>query len=343
MKAPAKFWRKLNEEVLCELCPRRCRIPRGATGVCGARKNEDGQLFSLVYGSVVSMAADPIEKKPLYHFWPGSSVFSIASPGCNFRCKHCQNWSISQVRVDEVDTKDLSPEELIRLTKEWECQGIAHTYTEPVLWAEYAIDVGKLAKKEGLYNIYVTNGYITETALAELGRYLDAANVDVKAFTDEFYRKICGVPSMEPVLHTCEWFQEHGVHLEVTYLIIPRENDSPDEIREFCKWVAEMDPEMPVHFSRFYPNYKMLHVPPTPVEKLEEAYKIAKAEGLSYVYLGNVPGHPYDNTYCPNCGELLISRLGYEILEYRIKEGRCPRCGQKIRIIGAFSSNRQSF
>jgi len=276
-----------------------------------------------------------LRKKPLYHFWPGSLVFSIASLGCTFACQHCQNWEISQRRIGEVPTEDITPDELIRLTKKYQCSGIAHTYSEPTIWTEYAIDVGKLAKAEGLYNVYVTNGYISLDALQELAPWLDAANVDVKAFTDDFYRKICGVPSLQPVLSVCEWMYAHRIHLEITYLVIPKENDKPEEIRKFCRWVVDkLSPDVPVHFSRFYPQYHMLEKPPTPVETLEKAYKIAKEEGLLYVYLGNVPGHPYDNTYCPSCGELLISRYGYTILEFNIKEGKCLRCGKRIPIVG---------
>lgn len=335
MKKEAKFWKKLNDDIQCLLCPRNCKIAPGKRGFCGGRENRDGTLYSLTYGSIVSMAADPIEKKPLYHFWPGSLVFSIASLGCTFACQHCQNWEISQRRIGEVPTEDITPDELIRLTKKYQCSGIAHTYSEPTIWTEYAIDVGKLAKAEGLYNVYVTNGYISLDALQELAPWLDAANVDVKAFTDDFYRKICGVPSLQPVLSVCEWMYAHRIHLEITYLVIPKENDKPEEIRKFCRWVVDkLSPDVPVHFSRFYPQYHMLEKPPTPVETLEKAYKIAKEEGLLYVYLGNVPGHPYDNTYCPSCGELLISRYGYTILEFNIKEGKCLRCGKRIPIVG---------
>lgn len=312
-------------------------IAPGKLGVCRSRKNEDGNLYTLVYGSIVSMAADPIEKKPLYHFWPGTSAFSIAAPGCNFKCLHCQNWSISQVSVEEVSYEDIPPERLIELTKRYNCKGIAHTYTEPTIWMEYAIDVGKLAHREDLYNVFVSNGYMSIDALRELGPYLNAANIDVKAFSDDFYRKICGVPSIRPVLETCEWMVEHMKHLEVTYLVVPRENDSPEEIRKFCKWVVEkLGPEVPTHFSRFYPHYKLTDREPTPVKTLERAVGIAKEEGIHYVYIGNVPGHTGDNTCCPKCGELLIERYGFDILQYRLKDHRCPKCGAKINIVGEY-------
>lgn len=339
VKKLAKFWEKLpDEKVRCTLCPRKCVIAEGEVGFCKARRNVDGQLYSLVYGSIVSTAVDPIEKKPLYHFWPGSGVFSIAVPGCNFRCLHCQNWSISQIGVEDAVCEEVSPEYVIELTKRYGCRGIATTYTEPVLATEFAIDVGKLAQREGLYNVYVTNGYISLEVLEELGPYLDGANVDVKAFSDRFYRKICGVPSIRPTLDTCEWLVEHGKHLEVTYLVIPRENDSSEEIREFCKWIGDkLGPEVPTHFSRFYPHYKMTDREPTPVQTLERALAIAKEEGLHYVYIGNVPGHPSDNTRCPSCGELLIERHGFSITRYELEGKRCPKCGREINVVGEYT------
>ena len=316
-------------------------IAPGKVGVCRARKNEDGELYTLIYGSIISMAADPIEKKPLYHFWPGSSAFSIAAPGCNFKCSHCQNWAISQTSVEKVACEDLPPDRAIELTKRYNCKGIAHTYTEPTIWTEYAIDVGKLAHREDLYNVYVSNGYTSIEALQELRPYLDAANVDVKAFSDDFYRRICGVPSMRPVLETCEWMVEHGIHLETTYLIIPRENDDLEEIRKFCRWeVEKLGPEVPTHFSRFYPHHKMTDHPSTPVKTLEQAVKIAKEEGLYHVYIGNVPGHEADNTYCPNCGELLIERYGFEVTRYALKDRRCPKCRTEISIVGKYEPSK---
>ena len=304
----------------------------------------NGELYTLVYGSIISMAADPIEKKPLYHFWPGSYVFSIAVPGCNFRCLHCQNWSISQVGVEDVNYEDLLPEHLVELTKRYHCKGIATTYTEPTLTTEYAIDVGKLAHREGLYNVYVTNGYITTEALEELRPYLDAANVDVKAFSDEFYRKICGVPSIRPVLETCEWMVEHGIHLETTYLVIPRENDNPEEVRKFCRWVMEeLGPDVPTHFSRFYPHYKMIDREPTPVKTLERALGVAKEEGLHHVYIGNVPGHVGDNTYCYKCDALLIERYGFDVTRYELKDHRCPKCAAEIDIVGEYTPSKRGW
>ncbi|MEM2878421.1 MAG: AmmeMemoRadiSam system radical SAM enzyme [Candidatus Hadarchaeales archaeon] len=338
MKKSAMFWNKLKEgKVRCNLCPRHCVISPGKLGFCRARKNIGGELFTLVYGSIISMGVDPIEKKPFYHFWPGSSAFSIAVPGCTFACSHCQNWEISQVGVEDVECEDVSPERVVELARSHGCRGISVTYSEPTIATEYAIDIGRIAHREGLYNSYVTNGYITLEALEELCPHLDAANVDVKAFTDEFYRKVCGVPSLRPVLDACEWMVEHGIHLEITYLIIPGKNDSMGEIEKFSRWVVEnLGPDVPVHFSRFYPQYRMTDRRETPVSTLESALQTAKKNGLHYVYIGNVPGHPGDNTYCPRCGKLLIERYGFSINRWNISGKKCPDCGEMIKIIGEY-------
>jgi len=333
----ARHWKPAEGgAVECTLCYRKCRVPEGGYGVCGVRKNVGGKLYTLVYGLLTAANVDPIEKKPLYHFKPGSSVLSISTVGCNFFCRHCQNWTISQASVFDVPCEDVPPERLVEMAEESGSAGIAHTYTEPTLWSEYAIDVGRLCRRRGLYNVYVTNGYMTVEALEEIGRYIDAANVDVKAFSDDFYRRICGVPSIRPVLDACEWMAERGIHLELTYLIIPGENDRPEEIEEFSEWVVEkLGPDVPVHFSRFYPHFRM-EDRPTPVETLEKAVGIAKKAGVRFVYIGNVPGHEFDNTYCPACGSLLIERRGFYITEYRLKDGRCPECGEKIPIVGEY-------
>ncbi len=340
LKKLARFWKRIEgKKVKCQLCPRFCTIAEGKRGFCRGRENEGGELYTLIYGSITAMGADPIEKKPLYHFWPGSLVFSISSVGCNFKCDFCQNWSLSQTGPENIHHEEVSPEEVVELTKQYGCRGIAFTYNEPTIWWEYCYDVSKLAKRENLYTVYVTNGYMSLEAWQEIEPYIDAANVDVKAFEDGFYKKFAGVPSMEPVIQTCEWFVERGKHLEVTYLIIPGENDDTEEIRNFCRWVVgKLGSEVPVHFSRFFPHYKLLAKPPTPLESLERAYKLARDEGLKYVYLGNVPSTDGENTYCPECGELLIERVGFEILRYRVKGGICPNCGNKIEIRGAFKA-----
>jgi pyruvate formate lyase activating enzyme len=339
MKKPARFWKKLGDgKVQCILCPRHCVINLNKLGFCRGRKNIGGELYTLTYGSIISIGVDPIEKKPFYHFWPGSSALSIAVPGCTFTCLHCQNWQISQAGVETAEYEDLSPEHIIELAKRYNCKGVSITYSEPTLATEYAIDVGKLAHREGLYNTYVTNGYITLEALGELAPYLDAANVDVKAFTDDFYRKVCGVPSLQPVKESCEWMVEHGIHLETTYLIIPGKNDDPEEIRKFCKWeVEKLGPDVPTHFSRFYPQYKTTNREATPVKTLEIAFTIAKEEGLRYVYIGNVAGHDADNTHCYKCGTLLIERAGFDILSYEMRDYKCPKCGAEINIVGEYN------
>jgi pyruvate formate lyase activating enzyme len=344
MRVLAKFWEKMPEKMVkCSLCPHFCKIPDGKTGLCRARKNEGGKLYSLIYGVVTSMAVDPMEKKPLYHFWPGSDIFSIGTVGCNLFCRNCQNWTISQAKVDSVPYDELPPEKIVELAKEYNCSSIAFTYTEPSIWWEFCYDVAKLARKEGLLSVYVTNGYMNLPAWEEIRPFIDAANVDVKEFSDNFYQRICGAPTFKPVLETCEWLVKNGVHVETTYLVIPGENDKPEEIRQFCKWeVEKLGPDVPTHFSRFYPHYKMVDHPPTPVETLEMAVKIAKEEGLRYTYIGNVPGHEADNTYCYNCGELLIERWGFEVTSYKLKDNRCPKCGTKINIVGEHRTGKSA-
>jgi len=346
VKKPAKFWKALpGGKVQCVLCPRNCVISPGNVGFCRGRINEDGKLYTQIYGVITSMAADPIEKKPLYHFWPGSTAFSIGTVGCNFACRHCQNWTISQTSIETVAYDEITPERVVELTKRYDCRGIAYTYIEPAIWFEFCYDTAKLAHKEGLYNVYVTNGYMSLEAWKEIRPYLNAANVDIKAFSDRFYKEICGIPGgMKPVLDTCEWMVKSGVHLETTYLVVPGENDDAKEIGKFCKWsVEKLGPDTPTHFSRFYPYYKMTDREPTPVKTLETALKIAHDEGLRYVYIGNVPGHAGDSTYCPKCGELLIERYGFDITRYGLKDKQCPKCGAKINIVGEYKPSKRAW
>ncbi len=334
VKKLAKFWRKKpNQNVECIICPRNCIISPGNYGVCGARKNIDGELYTMVYGETTSANVDPIEKKPLYHFRPGSRVFSISTVGCNFECKHCQNWRLSQSNLEDVRTETIEPNGVIERTKKSSCDGIAYTYGEPVIWYEYCHDTARQAKDDELYNVFITNGYMNQEPWKKIGPYLDALNVDLKAFNDEFYENICNVPSVEPVLDTCKWAVENDIHLEITNLIIPDENDNPDQIREMCKWIfEELKPTVPLHFSRFRPMHKLTNKSSTPVSTLEKALEIAKGEGLEYVYVGNVPGHEGDNTYCPDCDKLLISRYGFSITEYNLENGKCPNCGRDVNI-----------
>ncbi len=331
VRKEAMLYTREDTKVRCNVCAHRCLIPEDGFGICRTRQNIKGKLYTLIYAEASSVNADPIEKKPLYHFYPGSYAFSLGTISCNFQCRHCQNWSISTARVGDIPTFEITPEESVWRAKQNRCEGIAWTYNEPVIWFEYTYDSARLAKREGLYTVYVTNGYMSEAALDEIAPVLDAASVDVKAFSDSFYKRVCGA-RLEPVLETCERMIEKRIHLELVYLIIPGYNDSTEELKQFAEWVVGLNASTPVHFSRFYPAYKMLDVPPTSTACLENAYKIAKDAGVEYVYLGNVPGHKYENTYCPECGELLIQRTNYRV-KRRIRDNRCPACGRELNII----------
>lgn len=329
----AILYEKVNERVRCSVCNRRCSIPEGGRGFCLTRENRNGKLYSLIYAAVSSAAVDPIEKKPLFHFYPGSFVYSLGTVGCNFRCKHCQNWNISQAVIDEAYTEDIPPEEAIETTKRYNCRSIAWTYNEPTIWLEYTLDCAKLAHKDNIKTVYVTNGYMTEETLELLSPLLDAANIDLKGMTDEFYKTVCSA-KLQPVLDSIKWMHDEGIHIEVTNLIIPGYNDSEDELRALVRFmVDEVGVEVPLHFTRFYPHYKMQHLPPTPTETLLKAREIALEEGMRYVYVGNVPGLSEENTYCYNCGELLVQRYGFQINRLNLKKGRCPSCNAKIDII----------
>ncbi|WP_297498900.1 AmmeMemoRadiSam system radical SAM enzyme [Thermococcus sp.] len=342
----AMWWESLRDgRVRCKLCPLNCIINEGKRGSCRIRKNIGGKLYTLNYGKVSSVGADPVEKKPLFHFWPGSCAFSISTVGCNMHCKHCQNWEISQADESFPYLHDMTPEMVVRMAKRYGCESIAYTYNEPVIWYEFVLETAELAKKEGLYNLLITNGYINEEPFRELAPYIDAMNIDIKAFNDEFYMKIVSVPSGEPSRRTAVIAKkEFGIHVELTYLIIPTLNDREEEIRAFARWVAEeLGDDTPVHFSRFFPHYKLTHLPPTPLETMDMAYRVAKEEGLKFVYIGNVPGHPGENTYCPRCGRPVIVRWGFEITEYHVTPGgKCEYCGEEIPIVGTYQKKRYS-
>jgi len=331
MKKEAAFWKTIkNDMVQCTLCPHHCIIAPEKLGFCGVRKNERGKLFTLIYGACSSIADDPIEKKPLYHFFPGSLVFSLGSVGCTFRCDHCQNYHISMARPDELSLQYIPPEKVSEIAIDHGCRGVAWTYNEPTIWHEYTLDAAKLVKNAGLYTVYVTNGYIEKEPLEEIAPYLDAMNVDVKAFHDEFYRTVCKA-KLIPVLQTCERAKKLGIHLELTYLVIPGYNDTTHEIIEFCQWIGEkLGTDTPVHFSRFHPDYKMTHVKTTPTSTLLSSYKIAKEAGLQFVYLGNIAHGDYDNTFCPSCKNLLIERYGFSAQIKGLIKGKCSRCGVTI-------------
>jgi pyruvate formate lyase activating enzyme len=320
-------------KVKCHVCNRECTIPEGKYGFCRTRQNKDGKLYTLIYGVVSSASVDPIEKKPLYHFMPCSMSYSLGTVGCNFRCKHCQNYTISQMRVDEVNTVEILPESALDRAVSSGCRSISFTYNEPAIWFEYTYDTAKLAHEAGIATVYVTNGYISEKALRTIAPYLDAFSVDIKAFRDKFYKEVCSA-KLAPVLRSAKLARELGMHVEVVNLIIPTLNDSPEEIRELVQWVHDnLGDYTPLHFTRFYPYYKLDKLPPTPLHTLETAYNIAKEESMKYVYVGNVPGTEKDNTYCPNCGELLIRRHGFDVTyDGLTSDNRCPKCNAEIEI-----------
>lgn len=335
----AMLYEKIGDnKVHCKLCAHSCKISQGKRGFCRVRENRDGKLYTLIYGTVSSEAVDPVEKKPLYHFYPGSYAYSVGSIGCNFRCKHCQNWSISQICLEDAYTMDIPPDELIEKALLSRSSSIAWTYNEPTIWHEYTYECAKLAKEAGLGTIYVTNGYMTPDALRHIAPYLDAANIDIKAFTEKFYHDVASA-KLAPVLEASALAKQLGIHVEITNLIIPSVNDSLDEIRELSKWVYKnLGPETPLHFTRFHPQYKMQDLYPTPVKTMQEACKIATEEGMKYVYMGNVPGSDRNNTFCPNCGKMLIKRGYFDIEKYEITpEKTCPKCGEHIPIVGEYT------
>lgn len=329
---PAMYWKTLQGKTLqCGLCPRRCVLNPEQRGICAVRINKDGKLFSMGYGNPVAIHVDPIEKKPFFHVMPGEPVFSLAVAGCNMRCLFCQNWEISQSKPDEAISYQLSPENIISKTKENMCRFIAYTYTEPTVFYEYMLDIAKLAQINGIKNTMHTCGYINQEPLLELLQYMDAINVDLKGFTEEFYQKMGTGASLAPILETIKTIKKQGVWLEITNLVISNQNDDPKQIREMCEWIRDnLGTEVPIHFSRFMPAFKLQNLPPTSVSKLDEAYKIATEVGLKYVYIGNIPGHPHESTYCPNCKNLIVGRLGYEITQNNIIKGKCKFCGYKI-------------
>jgi pyruvate formate lyase activating enzyme len=333
-----------ENKVKCCLCARRCLISEGGVGFCSVRRNEGGTLYSLNYARAVSACVDPISKKPLSHFNPGSQVMSIAASGCNFRCNFCDNWMISQQK--DIDGKSLSPNEVVIIAKDRNCHGISYTYTEPTIYMEYAYDTAELAHNSGLFNTFVTNGYMTTEAVEKIAKYLDAATVDFKGGADpEFYKTVSAVPSVEPIFETLKELKKNNIHIEITNLIVPKIGDSTTRIKELATWIKDtLGSDTPFHLLRFHPEFKMAGAQATPVETLEKAYMISKEVGLSYTYLGNIPGHPGENTYCPNCEELLIKRHSFEITKWNLTQDmHCPVCGQQIPIKGKLYPNSTSF
>ncbi|MFH1856066.1 MAG: AmmeMemoRadiSam system radical SAM enzyme [Candidatus Omnitrophota bacterium] len=328
----ALFYKKLEDKkVSCFLCHQFCVIEDGKRGFCGVRENRKGILYSLVYGKAIAQNVDPIEKKPLFHFYPGSASFSISTIGCNFRCLHCQNADISQPLKEEVGLgRDVSPEEIVGTALAYGCQSISYTYTEPTIFFEYALDIAKLAKEKGLKNNFVTNGYMSTQALETIRPFLDAANVDLKSFSDDFYKKVCAA-KVKPVLENLKLMVKYGIWVEVTTLIIPTLNDDEENLKEIARFIStEMGKDVPWHVTAFYPTYKLAGLPSTGTPILERAVEIGHKNGLRYVYTGNVPTTKYQHTYCFKCNEPLIKRWGYNIEKNLLKDGKCPKCGAVI-------------
>lgn len=316
--------------VQCNLCPHQCIIPDGERGECRVRENRDGRLYSLVYGNPCAVHIDPIEKKPLYHFMPTAQALSLATAGCNLRCKYCQNWTISQVGPEKTRNADLPPEDVVQLAQEQEVPVIAYTYSEPIVFYEYVFETARLAREAGLRNTVVSAGFINREPLLALCEVVDAIKIDLKGYDRGFYREVCG-GELEPVLETIDTIHETGTHLEIVNLVVPTLNDSLEQLRALAGWILnEVSPEVPLHFSRFYPQYKLDNLPPTPVETLEDARRIAMEEGMQFVYIGNVGGHPGNHTYCPACGEVLVERVGFSVKSYHIEDGVCGFCGAPI-------------
>jgi len=326
----AMFWEKAEGgKVRCSLCRFRCLIAEGQRGICGVRENSGGVLYTLVYGRSIAEQIDPIEKKPLFHYYPGSTTFSIATAGCNFRCLHCQNYEISQLPAvrREIPGRELPPPEIVRRAAAAGCRSISYTYTEPTIFYEYAFDTAVLARQAGLGNVFVTNGYITPEALEKFAPYLDAANIDLKGFSEKFYREVAGA-TLAGVLDSLKVFKRLGIWIEVTTLIIPGHNDDEADLKGIARFlVEELGPETPWHVTAFYPTYKMLDRPPTPVATLRRARQIGLQAGLRYVYEGNIPGEGGENTLCPGCRRQVIERRGFHLGTVSIRDGRCGFCG----------------
>jgi len=331
MKFKARLWDSLEDKkVKCHVCANECVILPEKVGICRTRKNYDGELYTLIYGSMISRGSlDPIEKKPLYNFWPGATAYSIASIGCSFRCQNCQNWNISQANPTEISLVEMLPKQLVELVKKSGATTLAYTYNEPLIWHEWILDTVNLLKQENIKTILVTNGYSTPEATKELIEVgIDAANIDIKSMSDEFYKTICGVKSVQPVLDTAKRFKRGGIHIEITNLIIPDLNDNDAEIKSLSKWIVEnLGNDTPTHFSAYHPDFKQPSMKRTPFETLDRAYNIAKKEGINYVYVGNLSHEKGGNTYCPNCNHLILGRSGYRFTKIDITDSKiCPNC-----------------
>ena len=332
MKEAYLYEKRPDGKVQCNLCGHRCIIANGKRGICQVRENQDGTLYSLVYGRLVAQNNDPIEKKPLFHFLPGTNSFSISTVGCNFQCKHCQNWYISQFprfNNGKIAGDEAIPRQVVQDALLSGARSISYTYVEPTIFYEFAYDTGIIAKDEGLKNVFVSNGFMTEETCRNSTEFLHAINIDLKAFSDKFYKEVCKA-RLQPVLNSIKLMHEQGIWVEVTTLIIPGWNDSEAELREIAKFIRSVSSSIPWHVTAFHPTYEMIDRPPTPVSTLRRAREIGYEEGLRFVYEGNVPGEGGENTYCPSCNELLIERYGFTMHENHINDGKCPKCGEII-------------
>ncbi len=319
-----------SQQVVCRICPNRCLLSPGDRSVCRSKVNIDGVLYSLAYGNPCAVNIDPVEKKPLYHFMPGSRVYSLAVAGCNFRCLNCQNWEISQFSPEQLQHSTLFPDQAVDGAQQASCQAIAYTYSEPITFYEYMLAIGRLAKPVGIHNLLISNGYINPGPLTELCSVLDGANINLKAFSDTIYRKLNG-GRLAPVLETFKVLHAQKVHFEMTNLVVPGYTDDAHMVQKMCAWILNhLGPDYPLHFLRFFPRYKLDRLPPTPVSTLVRFRELAKSEGLHHVYLGNVPGHEGNHTYCPQCRKLVIERQGYQLSQYHLKGDRCLFCNASI-------------
>jgi pyruvate formate lyase activating enzyme len=327
----AKYYKKLeNKEIECELCPRKCKVGDRERGYCGCRENQGGTYYTLVHSYACSANVDPIEKKPFFHFLPGTQAFSIATAGCNMNCKFCQNWEISQVRPEQVKNIYLPPEDVVAYAQESGSKSIAYTYSEPTVFYEYMLDTAIAGRKRGIKSVVVTAGFINHDPLMELIREVDAIKVDFKGFTEKYYEEICHA-KLKPVMDTLVDLSKSGIWYEIVYLMVPTLNDDMENIREMSKWmVTDLGKDVPLHFTRFQPLYLLKNLPPTPVSSLEKAREIAMEEGMNFVYVGNVPGHQGEHTYCPKCKKIVVGRIGFTITQMNLKDGKCKFCGNPI-------------
>lgn len=328
------LWRARDRDVLCYLCAHRCTIAEGARGLCGVRQNVEGRLYSLVYGKLISSAVDPIEKKPLFNFLPGTRSYSIATAGCNFFCDFCQNWQISQIthQGGAIRGEDFTPEDVVAQARANGCASISYTYTEPTIFFEFAYDTAGLGRQAGLKNVFVTNGYQTPETVGKMAEVIDAANVDLKSFSDDFYKRRCRA-RLAPVLEAIRQMHARGIFLELTTLVIPGENDSPGELKQLAEFIASVSPTIPWHVSRFHPDYKLDDRGWTPADTVFGAVEIGKAAGLKYVYAGNLAAGEHEHTYCPGCGSMVIRRSGFSSSKVGLKGKACSKCGKELDLV----------